>query len=85
MLGLQENTYLVSSPWFEGEAPLTTFALEELIGTKLKALYQRKKGRDLFDVDYFLKFHSELDLKQVIECFSLYAKYQGIMVSRAEL
>jgi len=24
--------------------------LEELLGTKLRALYQRRKGRDLFDL-----------------------------------
>ncbi|OJW52786.1 MAG: hypothetical protein BGO67_10405 [Alphaproteobacteria bacterium 41-28] len=85
VLGLQEMDYRVSSPWFEGSAPITTFFLEELIGTKLKALYQRKKGRDLFDVDYFLKSHPKLDLKQVINCFSAYAEHQGIMFSRAEL
>lgn len=85
VLGLQEINYKVSNPWFQGEAPITTFVLEELIGTKLKALYQRKKGRDLFDVDYFLKYHPTLNLNRVIECFSAYAAHQGILFSRAEL
>jgi len=85
VLGFHETDYRVSSPWFEGEAPITTFILEELIGTKLKALYQRKKGRDLFDVDHFLKYHPTLNLSQVIECFSAYANHQGIVFSRAEL
>ncbi|MGH2469017.1 MAG: nucleotidyl transferase AbiEii/AbiGii toxin family protein [Chloroflexota bacterium] len=40
----------MKSPWFTGSADVPTFALEELLGTKLRALYQRRKGRDLFDL-----------------------------------
>lgn len=40
----------VWSPWFEGKAEIQTFTLEELLATKLRALYQRRKGRDLFDL-----------------------------------
>lgn len=42
--------YAVRSSWFEGAADVTTFALPELVATKLRALYQRLKGRDLFDL-----------------------------------
>lgn len=42
--------YAVASPWFDGAADVTTFALDELMATKLRALYQRRKGRDLFDL-----------------------------------
>ena len=42
--------FKVESGWFTGVAQLTTYHLEELVGTKLRALYQRKKGRDLFDL-----------------------------------
>lgn len=42
--------FTVSSTWFTGEADVQTFAPEELIATKIRALYQRKKGRDLFDM-----------------------------------
>lgn len=42
--------YVVRSSWFEGAADVTTFALPELVATKLRALYQRLKGRDLFDL-----------------------------------
>jgi hypothetical protein len=31
---------------------LSTYTLDELIGTKIRALYQRKKGRDFFDLYY---------------------------------
>lgn len=38
------------STWFSGESQITTYSLEELLASKLKALYQRNKGRDLFDL-----------------------------------
>lgn len=40
----------VDSPWWQGGGEIGTFATEELLGTKLRALYQRSKGRDLFDL-----------------------------------
>lgn len=40
----------VESPWWRGSAEISTFSIEELMGTKLRALYQRRKGRDLFDL-----------------------------------
>lgn len=40
----------IDSPWFEGDADVVTFTLEELVATKIRALYQRRKGRDLFDM-----------------------------------
>ncbi len=42
--------FRVDSRWWSGEAQVLTFRLEELMGTKLRALYQRSKGRDLFDL-----------------------------------
>jgi predicted nucleotidyltransferase component of viral defense system len=40
----------VESPWWNGSADVPTFSIEELMGTKLRALYQRRKGRDVFDL-----------------------------------
>lgn len=42
--------YRVDSSWFTGSADVLTFALDELVATKIRALYQRSKGRDLFDL-----------------------------------
>ncbi len=50
VLGLAYLSFGVESGWFSGRALITTFDFNELIGTKLRALYQRKKGRDLFDL-----------------------------------
>ena len=50
VLGLKEIPYKVENGWFSGECSLTGYELEELLGTKMRALYQRRKGRDLFDL-----------------------------------
>ena len=42
--------YTVESSWFTGSAHVQTFAVNELLSTKIRALYQRSKGRDLFDL-----------------------------------
>ncbi|HEX3391471.1 MAG TPA: nucleotidyl transferase AbiEii/AbiGii toxin family protein [Solirubrobacteraceae bacterium] len=42
--------FAVDSRWWSGRADVSTFTLEELMSTKLRALYQRRKGRDLFDL-----------------------------------
>ena len=47
---LRTVPYVIDSPWFEGEADVVSFDLAELVATKLRALYQRSKGRDLFDL-----------------------------------
>jgi len=47
---LQEIPYSVKSDYFEGSSTIMAFNTEEMIGTKIRALYQRRKGRDLFDL-----------------------------------
>ncbi len=42
--------YRIDNHWFNGQADVATFALEELVATKIRALFQRRKGRDLFDM-----------------------------------
>lgn len=44
VLGLTKVHFNVKNSWFTGEAELVTYQFEELLGTKLRALYQRKKG-----------------------------------------
>lgn len=75
--------FLVDNPWFASEADVTTYALDELMGTKLRALYQRRKGRDLFDLWLCLS-RGLLDPAQVVACFAAYMKHEGRTISRAE-
>ncbi len=74
----------VASRWFSGEARVTTYTLDELLGTKLRALYQRKKGRDLFDL-YDALERATVTPSAVIRCFEHYLEEGGHAVSRAEL
>jgi hypothetical protein len=57
--------------------------LEELLGTKLRALYQRKKGRDLFDLGVTLE-DDALDIRALVACFEEYMTRGGHAVSRAQ-
>lgn len=74
VMGLQEVPFRVENSWFSGEAMLTTYHLEELVGTKVRALYQRKKGRDLFDL-YTALTTRELDVDKVLECYRKYIEF----------
>lgn len=84
LLGQRRVPFRVDSPWFEGETELLTYQSEELLGTKLRALYQRSKGRDLFDLSHALETLPELDRQAVVDCFVGYLKHQGLTVSRAQ-
>ena len=70
VLDLQKETFAVDNPWYKEVQKLPPIR-EELLGTKLRALYQRKKGRDLFDLYYALE-NLELDIDKIIECFHAY-------------
>lgn len=73
----------VSNPWFSGHTDVATFSLPELLGTKLRALYQRKKGRDLFDLDLALD-HRAFDPDRILEAFAQYMAFDGTPVTRAQ-
>jgi predicted nucleotidyltransferase component of viral defense system len=64
----------VKSDWFSGKAKIRTCNLNELLGTKLRALYQRSKGRDLFDLD-FARQHHELNYDEIVNCFKEYTQF----------
>jgi predicted nucleotidyltransferase component of viral defense system len=66
--------FSVRSTWFNGDCDVLTYAAEELVGTKIRALYQRRKGRDLFDLDYALGTTS-LDIAKVMECYRRYVAF----------
>jgi predicted nucleotidyltransferase component of viral defense system len=83
VLGWQHRQLAVENPWFTGRAEVMTYELDELLGTKLRALYQRRKGRNLFDLWLCLS-RKMLDPPRVIACFTEYLNRQGHSASRAE-
>lgn len=70
-----EFPFSVDSKWFKGDCSLTTYTLEELLGTKLRALYQRRKGRDLFDLYYALTQSPSLNTDLLIRCYKEYMAF----------
>ncbi|MBY0292055.1 MAG: nucleotidyl transferase AbiEii/AbiGii toxin family protein [Alphaproteobacteria bacterium] len=79
-----EVEYAFENSWFSGQAAIKTFCLEELLGTKLRALYQRKKGRDLFDLFIVSNNFPYLSHEKVIEAFQIYTSYDKQKISRAD-
>ena len=83
VLGFDRRQFSVESRWFKGSAAILTYQLDELLGTKVRALYQRKKGRDLFDL-WKAFICTGINPEQVIRCFLKYMEHEGHRVSRAE-
>jgi predicted nucleotidyltransferase component of viral defense system len=82
VFGYLQRELTVSSRWHRGSASVTTYALDELLGTKMRALYQRKNGRDLFDL-WLANERAAVDADRVVECFRRYLEHEGQSVSRA--
>lgn len=73
-LGLVKVPFFVENSWFSGNCELTTYTFNELLGTKLRALYQRKKGRDLFDLYKALSI-TDVDPEVIIRCYIRYMEF----------
>ena len=76
VLGLEEVNFSMENLWFSGCCKIKTYKLDELIGTKLRALYERRKGRDLYDL-YKASQNQGLNPDNVIFCFKEYMKWEG--------
>ncbi|MBS1836691.1 MAG: nucleotidyl transferase AbiEii/AbiGii toxin family protein [Actinobacteria bacterium] len=50
---------------------MKTFTSAELVATKLRALHQRRKGRDLFDL-WLALTEMHLDPAEIVACFAPY-------------
>jgi predicted nucleotidyltransferase component of viral defense system len=81
--GLEYVPVRLDSDWDNGEAMVPTYGLDELLATKLRALYQRKKGRDLFDLWYALK-NANVDTERLVVAFKHYMYEEGNVVTRKE-
>ena len=75
VLGLVKFPFKVESSWFRGSCEITTYQLEELLGTKLRALYQRRKGRDLYDLHKAFTSKDNLNITHLIKCYLEYMHF----------
>lgn len=75
-LDLQSEEFTVNSLWFKGSSRVNTYVIEELMATKLRALYQRSKGRDLYDL-WFAISNLEPDCAKIVTLFRKYMELKG--------
>jgi len=81
-LATRQYPFAVANDWFQGGADIVSFEPEELFGTKLRALLQRNKNRDLFDLHIGLD-QLGMDLDRLVECFDHYLALSETPISRA--
>jgi predicted nucleotidyltransferase component of viral defense system len=82
VLGIQQYPFAVKNGWYEATANINSFAPEEIFATKLRALLQRRKSRDLFDLDRGLRELS-MSAEKLLACFDHYLAIEGKPITRA--
>lgn len=82
LLGIKSYPFAVDSDWYQGKTDIASFEPEELFGTKLRALLQRRKNRDLFDMYHGLN-QLAMDPDKLIACFDHYLALEGKPITRA--
>ena len=81
-LGIQQYPFAVESGWYQATANIASFAPEELFATKLRALLQRRKNRDLFDLHMGLQQLS-MNPEALLACFDHYVTLEAKPITRA--
>jgi predicted nucleotidyltransferase component of viral defense system len=77
--------FAVKNPWFSGSANIETFSTEEILATKLRALLQRNKGRDLIDLSHAATIFADLNAAHTVELFRQYlTEADQELISRAQ-
>ena len=83
VFGFEQKPYSVNSRWFSSQAIIRTYTLDELMATKFRALYQRLKGRDLYDL-WMAVTQLQVNVDQLIQAFHKYNAFHQVSISRAE-
>ncbi len=82
LFGIKEYPFRIENGWHNAKTAIRCFDAEELFATKLRALLQRRKGRDLFDLNEGLN-QLALDQDKLIACFEHYLSAEGTQITRA--
>ena len=80
----QSLPFKVENPWFSGGAEIPTYSSEELLATKLRALLQRNKGRDLIDLSHSLTTLDGVDISRIVDLLGRYLAAADTSISRAQ-
>lgn len=83
VLPLQSHPFAVQSGWFRGRSDVPTYHLDELLGTKVRALYQRNKGRDLFDLWYGIRIGKATPVA-IVSAFRRYLAADHLAISQRQ-
>ncbi|WP_246740628.1 nucleotidyl transferase AbiEii/AbiGii toxin family protein [Bradyrhizobium sp. LCT2] len=82
--GAKSFPFEIKNPWFNDKADIASFSREEILATKLRALLQRDKGRDLVDLAKAVASFDGLDAARIVELFGKYLGASSQAISRAE-
>lgn len=74
VLPMQRLPFSISNKWYSGKCEVLTYQLDELAGTKLRALYQRRKGRDLYDL-YKILTSASINIDNILQCYQKYMSF----------
>ncbi len=79
---LEPRTVPMLHPYSDNDdcyAVISTYQLEEILAEKLRAILQRTRSRDLYDIWYLLKFQKDvLDIPAVKDIFEKKCEYKGV-------
>ena len=81
--GIRHYPFAVDNDWCRAKTEIASFDAEELFATKLRALLQRRKNRDLFDLHHGLG-QLALDQDRLVACFHHYLALDGNPMTRAQ-
>lgn len=62
---VSQEEFQVDNPWFQGKASVLSISPQEIIASKVVAIYQRRQPRDLFDI--WAALRTELVAKEDID------------------
>ena len=82
VMGVQKKKFSMASPWFTGECEVPTFDLNELLATKLRALYQRGRARSVRPMAW--PDRGQGDGQEIVGMFRKYMEFGGHKVSQTE-
>ena len=83
LFGYRRYPFKVASDWYSARTELVSLEPEDRFGTTLRALLQRCKNRDLFDLHHGLT-QLGLDRDKVVTCLNHYLALEDHPISRAE-
>lgn len=81
--GIQEIRYAMDSGWYESEVLIPSYDLAELLGTKMRAMYQRSKGRDLFDMWYAMN-KTNVEPTKILQAWNFYMEHEKHIITKQD-